>query len=34
MARTVANSFKKHPLRFTIGLVIDLGGVVALAAHL
>lgn len=34
MARSVTNSFKKNPLRFTVGVVINLGGLLTLASHL
>lgn len=34
MTRKLADSFKNHPLKLTVGLVINLGGVLAIAAHL
>lgn len=34
MARTLANSLEKHPLRLTLGLAINLGGALAIAVSL
>lgn len=34
MARTLASSLEKHPLKFAVGLVINLGGMLAIAANL
>lgn len=34
MARTLANSLEKHPLKFAVGLAINLGGMLAIAANL
>lgn len=33
MARAVAKSFKQHPVKLAVGLIINVGGVLALAAH-
>jgi hypothetical protein len=34
MTRLATNAFRKHPVRFAAGIAINLGGVLALAAHL
>jgi hypothetical protein len=34
MSQAVARTFKTHPFQFTLGLLIQAGGVFALVAHL
>ena len=34
MARTLAHSLDKHPLRLALGVAINLGGMLAIAATL
>lgn len=34
MSRTVTNMLRNNPLRLTIGFVINLSGMLALASHL
>lgn len=33
MSQAVAGTFKTHPIQFTLGLLIQAGGVLALMAH-
>lgn len=34
MTHLATTAFRKHPVRFAAGIAINLGGVLALAAHL
>lgn len=34
MAKAFANSFAKHPVKFAVGAVINLGGLLVLVAQL
>ncbi len=32
MGQVVANTFSRHPVKFALGVIIDLGGILALVA--
>lgn len=34
MSQAVSTSFRRHPLRLLVGVAINLGGMLVLAAHL
>ena len=34
MTRTVAHAFARHPVRRTLGMLVNLGGLVAIASQL